>query len=271
METIFENIGFKIKCEEDVYRLADYVLNSGKILPHDNGAYAYWEDKSGAQVWLRLAHEHDKKRSTLLNIDPHFRAGTVWEMRVREKLEGEQDDFLDGKYLLETLDGDQFIAARVMGSEVLANMKPGSVHNFQLAMIPHGIKFFESEAAYREYYKDEKTVLGAIFPRGVYSRRLGGDEIRREEILMTGLVCRVGYAELRHIHEASQDKRMGNFWQLTCETLMGPIDVVSAAEEENFEHQRKCMEGGEPVISVFGTIGALAVVRKDNEQDKGKE
>ena len=267
METIFENIGFKIKSEDDVYKLADYVLGAGKVLPLEDGAYSFWEDESGAQVWLRLKLDHEKKSTELMNIDPHFRGGNVWELRVSEKLEGEQDDFLDGKYLLETLDGSQFIAARVMGSQAIKDFAPGKIYNFQLAMIPHGIKFFESETSYREYYGDEKTVPGAIIPRGVYSRRLGGDEIRREEILLTSVLCNISHVELKHICATGEDNPMGSFWHLTGETMLGTLDIAAAAEEDLFDHQQYCLESGQAVVSVYGTIGALVVVRKEENQE----
>lgn len=272
METIFENIGFKISCEDDVYKLADYVLSSGKVLPLKDGAYSFWTDESGAQIWLRLAHDHEKKTTQLLNIDPHYQGLSPLRLRVREELEGEGDDFLDGKYLLETLDGSQFFAVRIMGVKALRDFKVGGEYDFQLTMIPHGIKFFESENAYRTYYNDEKTVLGALFPRGVYSRRLGGDGLKREEILMTGYVGEVGYAELKHVHAASGgEQRLGNFWHLRCETLAGYIDIPSAAEPDMFEHVKRCMEGGEAVVSVFGTLSALVVVRAPDKEKTSED
>lgn len=271
METIFENIGFKIRCEDDVYTLADYVLSNGKILPLADGAYSFWTDESGAEIWLRLALDHEKKSTRLLNIDPHYHGDCVIKLRVREELIGEADDFLDGKYLLETLDGSQFFAARVMGVKALREFKVGGEYNFQLSMIPHGIKFFESENAYRTYYNDEKTVLGALFPRGVYSQRLGGEGLKREEVLMTGYVGEVGYAELKHVHAASGEERLGNFWQLKCETLMGYIDIPAAAEQDMFEHVKRCMEGGEAVVSVFGTLSALVVVRAPDAEKTSED
>jgi len=266
MQTIFENIGIKITCEDEVYKLADYVISTGKVIPLKEGAYAFWTDESGAEVWLRLAHDHENKRTELLNIDPHFHGNCVQKLCVREELHGEQDDFLDGKVLLESLDGSQFFAARIMGRHALKEFKVGGEYYFQLGFIPHGIKFFESENAYRTYYNDEKTVLGALFPRGVYSRRLGSDDLslKREEILMTGLVCRIGYAELKHMHAASVgDELRGRYWQMRAETLVGSIDLACEADEDMFEHVKHCMEGGEPVASVFGTVGALVVVPKE--------
>lgn len=263
MQTIFENLGFRIGGEADVYKLADFVLNSGRILPGKDGAYAFWTDPSGAEVWLRLAHDHEKKRSELLNIDPHYHGGTVWRLRVREELAGEADDFMDGKFILETLDGSHFFAARIMGLRALRDFKVGGEYYFQLSMIPHGIRYFESEEAYRTYYNDEKTVLGAMFPRGVISRRVGGEGIKREEILMTGMVCHVSHAEVKNIEAADGESKRGWYWLMKAETMLGTIDIPAAAEEETVEHARRCLEAEDPVISVFGTIGALVVLPKE--------
>lgn len=269
METIFENIGFKITCESDVYRMADYVLNAGKLFPVKDGAYAFWTDESGAEVWLRLGHDHENKTSQLLNIDPHFHGGSsVWDLRMREELSGERDDILDGKFILESLDESRFFAVRIMGVKALRELKVGGEYTFQVAMIPHGVKFFESEDAYRSYYSDEKTVFGEFFPRGVYSRRLGGEEIKREEILLTGLVGNVVSAQLKDIKAAQGENKLGWFWHVRVETAFGTLDVPVAAEEDKLDYMRHCFEGGQAVVSLFGTMGALIVRRTEKENQE---
>ena len=266
MDTIFENIGFQIHGEADVYRLADFVLNSGQIFNVGEGAYAMWQDGSGAEIWVRIALDHEAKSSHLLNIDPHFHGDTVWRLHVQEELK-ERDDFLDGKFVLSSGDGKQFFPARIMGLQALREFHVGGDYHFMLAMIPHGVRLFPDEEAYRSYYKDERTVMGSFFPRGLYAKRLAAENGRREDVLLTRLVGRVLSGEPRQI-QAAGNERLGWFWHLRVETLMGPIDMPVAARMENPLPIEEYLANGGAVISTFGTIGALVVVRKKPEDEQ---
>ena len=109
MATVFENIGFNIENEDGAYRLADFVLNSGSILPVENGAYAVWSDKSGAEVWERVALDHESKSVELLNIDPHFNGSTVWSLELSREFSAERDDMLDCKAFLKSPDSESVL------------------------------------------------------------------------------------------------------------------------------------------------------------------
>ncbi|MBQ3054489.1 MAG: hypothetical protein IJC88_00100 [Oscillospiraceae bacterium] len=250
MATLFEHIGFFIHNEEEVYRLADFVLNAGQMFVVENGFYARWTDASGSEIWSRTALDHESGQATFLNIDPHFHGDTVWNLVVGRKLDGEQDDALDAKYLLHTEDETQFITARLQGEQAIRELEEGKTYPFQIALMPHIVRFYEHEDAYRAATGDELTVLGTAFPRGMYSRLVVSEESVMEEILVTQLVGRIISADQRTI-ERSGDK-ISSFTHLVVETQFGPVDVPVA----NSVLQDAVLESG-GIVSVVGTFSAV--------------
>lgn len=228
MSTIFEHIGFHITGEDDVYRLADFVLNAGKIFLAKDGFYACYLNASGSEVWCRMALNHESKQTTLLNIDPHYNGNNIWKLKVGQAFS--RDDFLDGKFVLYTEDEKQFIIARVMGVSVLKDFMEGEVYHFQMAMIPHVIAFFENEDAYREEMGDRETILGVLFPQGMVSNMvvnaIDDEESQRTEILMTRLLCEIKSCE--HQQMQLDGRRFGGFYHLVADTQFGPIDIASS-------------------------------------------
>lgn len=257
MSTIFEHIGLHLNGEEDVYRLADFTMNAGKILPLDDGFYACYINASGSEVWARMALDHDEKKTTLLNIDPHLNGHNIWKLKVGQGLQG--DDFLDAKCVLYTDDEKQFITARIMGFYALNEFEMDKLYHFQVAMIPHKIEFFENEDEYREISGDNQTITGMLFPYGMYSSMLAVDdeENHREEVLMTRLFCKIASCE-RKVMELDGEQ-FGGFYHLIAETPFGPLDIASS---------RGC-EAGEYAY-VIGCLSAKVIDPKTFSEENTK-
>ena len=267
MSTIFEHIGFHIHCEDDVYRLADFVLNAGKLLPVQDGAYAVWSDASGSEVWSRVGLDHETKQTTLLNIDPHYSGKNLWKLKVGQALTGEYDDALDGKYVLYTEDEKVFVTARTMGVRALKEFHEGGVYYFQMSMIPHAVRLFESEDAYRAYYNDSETVPGVLFPRGMYSRMVQnaveGEKTVREDILLTRLVAKIKSFQRREIR--AEGEVLGRFCHMELETQLGPLDVpVSLQKAEGFSLE--AAEDSGAYALVVGMLSGKVVMPPEVDQ-----
>lgn len=260
MATVFENIGFNIEDEDGAYRLADFVLNSGSILPVDNGAYAVWSDKSGAEIWERVALDHDTKSVSLLNIDPHFNGSTVWRLELMQELSAERDDMLDCKAILKSPDSEQNICARIMGSLAIPNLTPAQEYDFQVSMIPHSIAFFKNELEMRKALSDETTALGALAPVGMYMRMLQAeDENIETDILMTRTAAEIQTGDVRFM--IADKTPVGEFLHLVLNTQFGDLDIaVSQNQYETKELPMLC-EGG-MIAVVNGIISAKLIKRE---------
>ena len=255
MSTIFEHIGFHLNNEEDVYRLADFTMNAGKLFVVEDGFYACYVNASGSEVWCRMALDHDEKKTTLLNLDPHYNGNNIWKLKVGQAYAG--DDFLDAKCVLYTDDEKQFITARIMGYFALKEFDADKIHHFQVAMIPHSIEFFENEDEYREITGDNQTITGMVFPYGMYQSMvaLDDEDDRKSELLMTRLLCRITSCERRTMQLDGEE--FGGFYHLTAETAFGPLDIASS---------RGC-EAGE-IAMVIGVMSAKVIDEKTFTEDK---
>lgn len=259
MGTVFENIGFNIKDESDVYRLSDFVLNSGSVLPVESGAYAVWSDKSGAEIWERVSLDHEAKSVDLLNIDPHFNGSTVWNLEYMREFESERDDILDCKALLKRPDTEQTFCARVMGAFAIPDFSPDMAYEFQVSMIPHGVSFFKNELEMRKALNDETTALGVLAPVGMYSRMLAGDDLTGFDILMTRVAARITSGDVRFM--IADNTPMGEFLHLTLDTNFGPLDV--AVSQNHYETKElPDLVSGEYIAVVSGIISAKLIKRK---------
>lgn len=260
MATVFENIGFNIEDEDGAYRLADFVLNSGSILPAENGAYAVWSDKSGAEIWERVALDHATKSVSLLNIDPHFNGSTVWRLELMREFSAERDDMLDFKALLKKPDSEQSICARVMGACAIPDFSAGCEYDFQVSMIPHQIAFFKNEIEMRKALRDDTTALGALAPVGMYMRMLQaeGEEISTD-LLITRIAAEIVTGDVRFM--IAEDKPVGEFLHLVLDTALGNLDIaVSQNQYETKELPMLC-EGG-MIAVVNGIISAKLIKRE---------
>lgn len=264
MATVFENIGFNIENEDGAYRLADFVLNSGSILPVENGAYAVWSDKSGAEVWERVALDHESKSVELLNIDPHFNGSTVWSLEFSREFSAERDDMLDCKAFLKNPDNESGICARVMGRYAVERLAMGKEYEFQVSMIPHSIAFFENEADMRNALSDESTVIGALTPVGVYMRmmQVEGEECTTD-ILMTRTAAEIKGGDVRFM--IADKTPVGEFLHLTLRTEMGELDV--AVSQNNYETKNlpKLCEGG--MVAVVSGIISAKLIKREKTND----
>ncbi len=261
MATVFENIGFNITSEDDVYRLADLVLNSGKILPVDDGAYAVFSDKCGAEIWERVALDHNTKSVSLLNIDPHFNGNTVWRLELVRDFSAERDDFLDCKALLKKPDSDKSFCARIMGHLAAKNLTFDSEYDFQVSLIPHSIAFFENEIEMRKALSDDSSALGNIIPVGMYTRMLADEEMQQTDLLMSRISAEIISGDVRFM--IADDTPVGEFLHLTIDTAFGPLDVaVSQNQYETQELPRLC-EGG--YIAVINGIISAKLIKREKE------
>ena len=255
MSTIFEHIGFHLNNEEDVYRLADFTMNAGKIFVVENGFYACYVNASGSEVWCRMQLDHEEKKTTFLNIDPHYNGNNIWKLKVGQAYQG--DDFLDAKCVLYTDDEKQFITARIMGAYALNEFCEDKLYHFQVAMIPHKITFFENEDEYRELTNDNQTIVGTLFPYGMYANMLAveDEENRHEnEVLLTRLLCKITSCERRVMQ--LDDEQFGGFYHLVAETSLGPLDIASS----------EGCEVGE-LAMVMGCISAKVIDEKTLSSD----
>ena len=260
MPTVFENIGFDIKCEDDVFRLSDFVLNTGSILPAETGAYACWSDKSGAEIWERIGLDHESKSVSLLNIDPHFNGATVWRMEFAREFSAERDDILDCKAMLKKPGGEQFVCARVMGALAANDFSQGQEYDFQISMIPHSITFFENEDEMRSATGDDLTALGAFSPVGMYSRMIASDESdsHASDILLTRLSAQILTGSLRYIETDGTPR--GEFLHLCLNTLLGPLDI--AVGQCNYKPESlPLLIGGGGIALLQGIISAKLIKR----------
>ncbi|MBQ5777878.1 MAG: hypothetical protein IIV97_03560 [Oscillospiraceae bacterium] len=257
MGTVFENIGFNITCEDDVYRLSDFVLNSGSFLTVDDGAYAVFSDKCGAEIWERVALNHEEKSVSLLNLDPHFNGSTVWRLEYVREFSAERDDALDCKALLKKPDSDKAFCARIMGALAAKQLHSGEEFDFQVSLIPHSIAFFENELSMRKALSDETTALGTIAPVGMYSRMIAVDDaMTQTDILVSRIAAEVKTGDVRFM--IAGDRPIGEFLHITIDTDFGPLDVaVSQNYYETKELPRIC-EGGYTAV-VFGIISAKLI------------
>ncbi len=260
MGTVFENIGFNITSEDDVYRLADFVLNSGRILPVDDGAYAVFSDKCGAEIWERVALDHNTKSASLLNLDPHFNGSTVWQLELVREFSAERDDMLDCKALLKKPDSDSSFCARIMGALAAKNLASGEEFDFQVSLIPHSIAFFENELEMRKKLSDETTALGVIAPVGMYTRMLSVDQdMSQTDILLSRVAAEIETGDVRFM--IAGDRPVGEFLHLTIKTVFGPLDVaVSQNQYETKELPRLC-EGG--YIAVVNGIISVKLINRE--------
>lgn len=258
MATLFEHIGFHIHNEDEVYRMADFVLNAGSLLVVENGVYARWSDPSGSEIWSRTALDHENGQADFLNIDPHFRGNTVWNLVLGRELEDEKDDELDAKYVLYTEDESRFITARLQGAQAIKQMEEGKVYPFQIALMPHIVRFYEHEDAYRTATGDEVSVLGVCMPRGMYSRMIVSETSQPEEILITQLVGRIRSVDMRTI-ERSGDK-ISSFTHLVVDTQFGPLDIPVA----NSVVKDAVLESG-GIVSMVGTFSAVMMGKEKEE------
>lgn len=259
MGTVFENIGFNIKDESDVYRLADFVLNSGSLLPADNGAYAVWSDKSGAEIWERVSLDHETKSVDLLNIDPHFNGSTVWNLEYMREFSSERDDILDCKAFFKRPDSEQTFCARVMGALAIPDFSPDRAYEFQVSMIPHSVAFFKNELEMRKALNDETTALGVLAPVGMYTRMLAGDDIASYDILMTRVAAEIISGDVRFM--IADKTPVGEFLHLTLDTLFGPLDI--AVSQSHYKtNELPDITGGGYIAVVSGIISAKLIKRK---------
>lgn len=260
MATVFENIGFNIQDEDGAYRLADFVLNSGSILAVENGAYAVWSDKSGAEIWERVALDHETKSVSLLNIDPHFNGSTVWQLELAREFSAEHDDILDCKALLKFPESEQSICARVMGALAAPDLTNGGVYDFQVSMIPHSIAFFENELEMRKALSDETTALGALAPVGMYMRMLQSeDENIKTDILMTRTAAEIVTGDVRFM--IADKTPVGEFLHLVLNTHMGELDIAVSQNQYETKNLPRLCEGG-MVAVVNGIISAKLIKRE---------
>lgn len=260
MATVFENIGFNITDEAGAYRLADFVLNSGSILPVEQGAYACWSDKSGAEIWERLSLNHEEKSVSLLNIDPHFNGSTAWRLEYAEEFPHERDDILDCKARLKAPDSELFVCARIMGALAANGLECGNEYDFQVSMIPHTVSFYENEASMRKATSDDVSAPGALIPIGMYSRLLSSDgTVPQTDILLTRVSAEIEGGDVRFM--IADKKPVGEFLHLVIKTHMGNLDVaVSQNQYEPSMLPRFC-EGGF-VVCIDGIISAK-LIRKN--------
>jgi len=260
MATVFENIGFNIQDENGAYRLADFVLNSGSILPVDNGAYAVWSDKSGAEIWERVALDHEAKSVSLLNIDPHFNGSTVWRVEFSQELSAERDDILDCKAILKSPDNEQSICARIMGAGAINDFKPSREYDFQVSMIPHSIAFFENEIEMRKALSDDTTPLGFLTPVGMYMRMLQAeDENIQSDILMTRVASEIISGDVRFM--IADKTPVGEFLHLVLNTNFGKLDIAVSQNQYETKELPKLCEGN-MVAVVNGIISAKLIKRE---------
>ncbi len=261
MATVFENIGFDIKSEDDVYRLSDFVLNSGSILPVESGAYACWSDKSGAEIWERVSLDHQSKSVSLLNIDPHFNGATVWSMEFAREFSAERDDMLDCKAMLKIPESEQFVCARIMGALAAKDFSLGNKYDFQVSMIPHSVAFFKNEDEMRSVLGDDTTALGAFSHIGMYSRMIMTDDSESPlpDILLTGIAAEVLTGSVRYIDAGDTIK--GEFLHLCLNTLLGPLDI--AVSQSNYKPEMLSeLIGGGNIVLVRGILSAKLIKKR---------
>ncbi|MBQ2841046.1 MAG: hypothetical protein IJE70_06835 [Oscillospiraceae bacterium] len=259
MATVFENIGFNIEDEDGAYRLADFVLNSGSILPTENGAYACWSDRSGAEIWERLALDHETKSVSLLNIDPHFNGSTVWRLELSREFSAERDDMLDFKALLKKPDSEQSLCARVMGAYAISDFTANAEYDFQVSMIPHSIAFFENELEMRKTLSDDTTALGALAPVGMYMRMLSAEDEVPTDILMTRVCAEIVTGDVRFM--IADKTPVGEFLHLVLNTQFGELDIAVSQNQYETKNLPKLCEGG-MVAVVNGIISAKLIKRE---------
>ncbi len=261
MGTVFENIGFNITDENGAFRLADFVLNSGSILPVENGAYACWSDKSGAEIWERVALDHEARDVRLLNIDPHFNGATAWKLEFAQEFLAERDDMLDCKAMLKESDSDKFICARVMGAQAIADFSVGSEYEFQVSLIPHSVAFFENEIEMRKQLSDDTTALGALAPVGMYARLLAGenDDMMQTDILTMRVAAEIVTGDVRFM--IADKTPVGEFLHLVLDTHMGQLDMAVSQNHYETKMLPRLCEGG-MVAVVNGIISAKLIKRE---------
>ncbi|MBR5543282.1 MAG: hypothetical protein IKU65_04225 [Oscillospiraceae bacterium] len=262
MATVFENIGFNIEDEEGAYRLADFVLNSGSVLPVESGAYAVFSDRSGAEVWERVALDHETKSVSLLNIDPHFNGSTVWKLEFVREFLAERDDMLDCKALLKKPESELSFCGRIMGALAIADFTPDREYEFQVSMIPHSIAFFENELTMRKQLSDDTTALGALAPVGMYTRMLNAEGMQETDLLLTRVAAEITTGDVRFM--IADKTPVGEFLHLVVDTQFGPLDIaVSQNQYETKELPRLC-EGG--YIAVVNGIISLKLIKREKAE-----
>ena len=259
MATVFENIGFNIKDESDAYRLADFVLNSGSILPVDEGAYAIFSDKSGAEIWERVRLDHKTKSVELLNLDPHYNGSTVWKLEYIRDFSAERDDILDCKALLKKPDSEQTFCARIMGALAISDFAPDREYEFQVSMIPHSISFFKDELEMRKQLNDETTALGALAPVGMYSRMLAGDDMLSTDLLITRVAAEIISGDVRFM--IADKTPVGEFLHITVDTQFGPLDVAVSQNQYETKDLPDLASGG--FIAVINGIISAKLIKRE--------
>lgn len=221
MPSHFSTIGIPITHDEEFWEIAQNVASQSEKREVKQGAYYYWHDASGAELWLQVNHENE-----LIGMNPHFggqsqvRVGLTH--RVNRPNESGLDGALHGWADPEPDDPEGGLYPFVFDLPNLAEhgrLNYPSLALVQIAAFTHELRLYDSVSAY-----DEEVTEGAKFasqsfiPAGLFSPEAERMEPPQSYAILTGHILKFDELE-------NGLSRMKYLWCLV-ETLGGTFDVV---------------------------------------------
>lgn len=225
MPSHFSTIGFHVNSEKEFWELVQKVGPQSEAIETEDGAYFYWQDSSGAELWLQV-----NRKDQLIGMNPHLGGKSRVNVGVTNVVsrpdftpldgalhgwaEPSSDEFESGIYPF-VFDLPNFGQHR--------NLKYPCLVLAQIAAFAHEIRLYDSVASYDIAPSEgPKFASQSFVPAGLFSPSEGSIEPPQAYAIFTG-----------HIIESEERVNsltgMRFFWCLV-ETLGAVFDVVIAPE-----------------------------------------
>ncbi|HYX40030.1 MAG TPA: hypothetical protein VE954_43595 [Oligoflexus sp.] len=93
MASHLSSIGFPVQNEQDLYSLAEKVTQKAKPIEINQGFYLYYQDPSGAAIWL-----HADQQQQISGMNPHFVGPSIMTVKIVRSLHKEKDHPFEGSF-----------------------------------------------------------------------------------------------------------------------------------------------------------------------------
>jgi len=224
MSDHFRTVGFTLEPSE-LESLLHRALGRGTVIAAPHGDYHVWTPGAGAELWVNL-YRLEGERRELAGANPHF-AGDARLHAIVEGVERNPDFALEGEiYAWASPQGDEhglypFSASVPDFDASLAARDVPFRTELAIAGFAHDVRWWPSDAAYRQWLRDEPTGFAAtsFIPIGLF-----GDNTGRAR--SQGIVSGTIRAAESRINPATERA----FWRMRIETYGGEIDVLAAPD-----------------------------------------
>ncbi|WP_078129228.1 hypothetical protein [Leptospira alexanderi] len=215
----FSSIGYPVKSEQEIVKIAERVYKDSKIIPTSKGNYAYHSDKSNAELWLQI------QDNEFVGLNPHYNGKSLRKVCLTSSITF-PDRQMDGSYYCwadpsEPNDPESgaypfvFDVPNFLETEI--SIFPYDV-NIQLSAFAGEIELFDSEEDFYNNQKDGVKFASKFFtPSGLFS----SDENAEDSAygMFAGIIKEFDLLK----NKISGEKY---YWFLV-ETFGGEVDVVT--------------------------------------------